>query len=63
MDKFVIHSIYDGFLADRDQIVFTANLKGARKFKSAADAKVMSEKLEKDGKLVPKGWHILGMFD
>ena len=59
--KFLIHSTYDAFLSDREQTTFTANVKGAKTFKSYYEAEHYAFKLEAVNKLTHKSWHILGL--
>jgi hypothetical protein len=58
---FVIHSTYDAFLAERDQICFTANPKGARRFNSYYEAEHLANRLERDKKLTGGAWIILAI--
>lgn len=59
---YLLHSTYDAFLADRDVITFTANVRGAKKFNSYNDAYTFGNNMQKDNKLSPNNWHVLAIY-
>lgn len=59
--KYIIHSTYDGFLANRDIVCFTANPKGAKTFNSYSDAKSYGNNMTSDKKLTGGAWHVLAI--
>lgn len=57
----MIYDTYNAFLADRDVVTFTANIKGVKKFATYSDAYLRGERLVNDGKLTGGMWHVLAL--
>lgn len=57
----MIYDTYNAFLADRDVVTFTANIKGVKKFALYNDAYLRGERLVKDGKLTGGMWYVLAL--
>lgn len=59
--QYMIYDTYNAFLADRDVVTFTANIKGVKKFTTYSDAYVYGQNLLKDGKLTGGMWYVLAL--
>lgn len=57
--KFLIYSIYDAFLANRDAVCFTSNIRSVKKFASYSEAYAYGKRLEADLKITH--WGILAL--